>query len=60
LVSKHRDRAYQGGRQKHWIKMKNRQHHTFERVRQSFARTTELRASPSLPAAAVPAPARKG
>jgi bifunctional non-homologous end joining protein LigD len=26
LVSKHRDRPYRGGRQKHWIKVKNRKH----------------------------------
>ncbi|MCK1618047.1 DNA ligase [Bradyrhizobium sp. 159] len=26
LVSKHRDRPYRGGRQKHWIKVKNRTH----------------------------------
>jgi hypothetical protein len=26
LVSKHRDRPYRGGRQKHWIKVKNRSH----------------------------------
>jgi bifunctional non-homologous end joining protein LigD len=26
LVSKHRDRPYCGGRQKHWIKIKNRKH----------------------------------
>ncbi|WP_442868731.1 ATP-dependent DNA ligase [Bradyrhizobium sp. CCBAU 21360] len=26
LVSKHRDRPYRGGRQKHWIKVKNRCH----------------------------------
>ncbi|WP_312015346.1 ATP-dependent DNA ligase [Bradyrhizobium ottawaense] len=26
LVSKHRDRPYGGGRQKHWIKVKNRSH----------------------------------
>jgi bifunctional non-homologous end joining protein LigD len=26
LVSKHRDRPYRGGRQKHWIKVKNRRH----------------------------------
>lgn len=24
LVSKHRDRPYRGGRQKHWVKVKNR------------------------------------
>ena len=32
LVSKHRDRPYRGGRSKHWIKIKNRKHHAFERV----------------------------
>jgi bifunctional non-homologous end joining protein LigD len=26
LVSKRRDRPYQGGRSKHWVKVKNRQH----------------------------------
>ena len=31
LVSKHRDRAYRGGRQKHWIKVKNRQHPAMHR-----------------------------
>ena len=37
LVSKHSDRPYRGGRSPHWIKVKNRQHHAFERVRESFA-----------------------
>jgi ATP-dependent DNA ligase len=32
LVSKHRDRPYQGGRSKHWIKVKNRQHAAMVRV----------------------------
>ena len=36
LVSKHRDRPYRGGRQKHWIKVKNRQHHAMGR---EFCRT---------------------
>jgi ATP-dependent DNA ligase len=27
LVSKHRDRPYQGSRSPHWIKVKNRKHH---------------------------------
>jgi bifunctional non-homologous end joining protein LigD len=36
LVSKHRERPYRGGRSKHWIKVKNRQHQAFERVRESF------------------------
>jgi bifunctional non-homologous end joining protein LigD len=31
LVSKRRDRPYQAGRQKHWIKVKNRQHPAMER-----------------------------
>ena len=31
LVSKHRDRPYRDGRQKHWIKVKNRQHHAMGR-----------------------------
>jgi bifunctional non-homologous end joining protein LigD len=36
LVSKHRDRPYRGGRQKHWIKVKNRSHPAMERVLDSF------------------------
>ena len=36
LVSKHRDRPYRGGRQKHWIKVKNRSHHSMGRVLESF------------------------
>src|SRR5207248_171741 len=32
LVSKRRDRPYQGGRSKHWIKVKNRKHPAMERV----------------------------
>jgi bifunctional non-homologous end joining protein LigD len=35
LVSKRGDRPYRGGRSKDWIKVKNRQHHAFERVRES-------------------------
>jgi bifunctional non-homologous end joining protein LigD len=26
LLSKHRDRPYRGGRQKHWVKVRNRSH----------------------------------
>ena len=37
LVSKHRDRPYQSGRSKHWLKIKNRSHPAFERVREAFA-----------------------
>jgi ATP-dependent DNA ligase len=32
LVSKHRDRPYQAGKSKHWIKVKNRKHPAMERV----------------------------
>jgi bifunctional non-homologous end joining protein LigD len=32
LVSKRSDRPYRGGRSPHWIKVKNRQHHAFNRV----------------------------
>ncbi|UGX99164.1 DNA ligase [Bradyrhizobium barranii subsp. barranii] len=33
MVSKHADRAYRAGRCDHWIKVKNRQHPAFHRVR---------------------------
>jgi hypothetical protein len=36
LVSKRSDRPYRGDRSPHWIKVKNRQHHAFDRVRESF------------------------
>ena len=36
LVSKRRDRPYQPGRSKHWIKVKNRTHPAMSRVRNSF------------------------
>jgi bifunctional non-homologous end joining protein LigD len=36
LVSKHRDRPYRGGRQKFWIRVKNRKHPAMERVLDSF------------------------
>jgi hypothetical protein len=32
-----RDRLYRGGRQKHWIKVKNRKHQAFERVKETFS-----------------------
>jgi ATP-dependent DNA ligase len=35
LVSKRRDRPYQAGRSKHWIKVKNRKHPAMDRVRRS-------------------------
>jgi hypothetical protein len=31
LVSKHRERAYRGGRCDHWVKVKNRKHPAFSR-----------------------------
>jgi bifunctional non-homologous end joining protein LigD len=37
LVSKRSDRPYRGGKSPHWIKVKNRTHHAFERVKKSFA-----------------------
>jgi ATP-dependent DNA ligase len=36
LVSKRSDRPYRGGRSPHWIKVKNRQHHAFERVKRAY------------------------
>jgi len=38
LVSKHRDRPYQSGRSKHWIKIKNRKHRAFARVQEAHSR----------------------
>jgi len=35
LVSKHRNRPYQAGRSKHWIKVKNRKHHAFDRLQEA-------------------------
>ena len=35
--TKHRDRPYRGGRQKHWIKLKNRNHAAMYRVKEAFA-----------------------
>jgi hypothetical protein len=37
LVSKRSDRPYRGGRSPHWIKVKNRAHHAFNRVKQAFS-----------------------
>ena len=37
LVSKRRDRPYQAGRSKHWIKVKNRQHPAMSRVMEAFS-----------------------
>jgi ATP-dependent DNA ligase len=36
LVSKHRERAYRGGRCDHWVKVKNRKHPAFSRVADQF------------------------
>jgi bifunctional non-homologous end joining protein LigD len=36
LVSKRRDRPYQAGRSKHWVKVKNRRHPAMDRVMESF------------------------
>ena len=37
LVSKRRDRPYQGGRSKYWVKVKNRKHPAMSRVMEAFA-----------------------
>ena len=37
LVSKHRDRPYQAGRAKHWVKIKNRKHPAMYRVMDALA-----------------------
>jgi hypothetical protein len=37
LVSKRRDRPYQAGRSKHWVKIKNRKHPAMSRVMEAFA-----------------------
>jgi len=36
LVSKHRERPYQAGRSRHWVKVKNRTHPAMERVMDTF------------------------
>ena len=36
MVSKHRESTYRGGRFRHWIKVKNRQHPAFGRVQDQF------------------------
>ena len=38
LVSKRRDRPYQAGPSKHWVKIKNRKHHAFNRVQEAHRR----------------------
>jgi bifunctional non-homologous end joining protein LigD len=36
-VSKRRDRRFQAGRSKHWIKVKNRKHPAMSRVMKAFS-----------------------
>jgi bifunctional non-homologous end joining protein LigD len=36
LVSKHRERRYEAGRYKHWLKVKNRRHPAYSRVADQF------------------------
>ena len=36
LVSKLRESSYRAGRSPHWIKIKNRSHHSIERVKEAF------------------------
>lgn len=42
LVSKRRDRPYQTGRSKHWVKVKNRKHRAVSRVMELARLTTHL------------------
>jgi ATP-dependent DNA ligase len=42
LFSKRRDRPYQAGRSKHWIKVKNRKHPAMDRMMESFETPTGL------------------
>ena len=42
LVSERSDLPYRGGRSKDWIKVKNRQHDAFERVREAFHNSLDL------------------
>jgi len=37
LVSKRSDRPYRGGKSPHWIKVKNREHHAFDRVKRALS-----------------------
>jgi bifunctional non-homologous end joining protein LigD len=37
LVSKRSDRPYRGGKSPHWIKVKNRAHQAFDRVKQALS-----------------------
>jgi len=37
FISKHRERPYRGGRQKFWVKVKNRKHPAFARVMDQFS-----------------------
>lgn len=41
IVSKHRDRAYRGGRQNHWLKVKNRAHPAMHRQFERATRTAK-------------------
>jgi ATP-dependent DNA ligase len=36
LVSKHRNRPYQAGRSKHWVKVKNQMHPAMSRMMEAF------------------------
>jgi ATP-dependent DNA ligase len=46
LVSKRRDRPYQAGRTKHWVKIKNRQHPSMSRVMESKGRHEQEQEAP--------------
>jgi bifunctional non-homologous end joining protein LigD len=36
LVSKRKESPYRGGRSPHWIKIKNRTHHSIDRIKEAF------------------------
>jgi bifunctional non-homologous end joining protein LigD len=42
IVSKHLDRAYGGGRCKHWVKVKNPAHPAYSRVRDALASRSRI------------------
>jgi ATP-dependent DNA ligase len=42
MVSKRSDRAYRAGRCTHWIKVKNRKHPAFSRVKDQFYASQSL------------------
>jgi ATP-dependent DNA ligase len=48
LVSKRRDRPYQAGRSKHWVKVKNWKHPAMSRVMDSFRQSRDADPQPAI------------